>query len=113
MGIFAISKLLIPAPHIKKRNPNGFEPLNKKYENKILISGTTETVGIPTNEQHHHVLQTTKTSDASSTTNNTISKAITCSGNHQSKAHSKRARNRSLEMVIDDEKADSSPSRSR
>ena len=113
MGIFAISKLLIPAPHIKKRNPNGFEPLSKKYENKSLISTTAENVGVATNEQHHLVPQIPNTSDASSNGNNANSKASKSSGNHQSKAHSKRARNRSLEMVIDDEKADSSPSRSR
>ena len=103
----------IPVTHIKKRNPNGFEPISNKYDDKCAIPTTTvRTTGVLI-EMSHPSTQVPNTSDASIKSMRTNMKTIPYTGTHQSKAHSKRARNRSLEMVLDDEKADSSPSRSR
>ena len=103
------------APNTKRRNPNGFEQRGvNKHEGKSLKPTVTENDVISANEQQHHnspYLQTA--SDANVNKDKVNSKTLTYGSERKSKAHSKRARNRSLEMVIDDDKADSSPSRSR
>ena len=98
----------------KRRNPQGFEGHSHKKENKNLKSTLSDPIGPPSNDLPPHSPLLASLSDAN-TTHKTIAnnKTINPMQPHKSKAHSKRARNRSLEMVIDDEKADSSPSRSR
>ena len=103
------------APNTKRRNPNGFEQRGvNKHEGKSLKPTVTENDVISANDQQHHnspYLQTA--SDANVNKDKVNSKTLTYGSERKSKAHSKRGRNRSLEMVIDDDKADSSPSRSR
>ena len=103
----------ILASNVKRRNPNGFESLTNKIENKALKPEATENDGVTSNEHQPHNPYIASASEGNSNKNHFNSKTLTYGNTHKSKAHSKRARNRSLEMVIDDDKADSSPSRSR
>ena len=102
---------------MKRRNPNGFEPQHSsKHENKTLkVSRAPDSSEAASNElQHHNPIIIQTTSDVNTKKTSINSKTLTYgSSTQKNKAHSKRARNRSLEMVIDDDKADSSPSRSR
>ena len=98
----------------KRRNPQGFEGHSHKKENKNLKSTLSDPIGPPSNDLPPHSPLLASLSDANNAHNiNANNKTMIPMQPHKSKAHSKRARNRSLEMVIDDEKADSSPSRSR
>ena len=99
----------------KRRTPHGFDPrVGNKHEVKTSKNTVTESDVISANElQHHNSPYVSNVSDANLTKDNVNSKTLTYSSAHKSKSHAKRARNRSLEMVIDDDKADSSPSRSR
>ena len=102
------------ATNSKRRNPQGFEGHSHKKENKSLKSTLSDPIGPPSNDMPPHSPLLASLSDANNThKTNANNKTINPMQPQKSKAHSKRARNRSLEMVIDDEKADSSPSRSR
>ena len=110
--LFCICYIIVTSS--KRRNPQGFEGHSHKKENKNLKSTLSDPIGPPSNDLPPHSPLLASLSDANNTHKiNANNKTINPLQPHKSKAHSKRARNRSLEMVIDDEKADSSPSRSR
>ena len=102
-------------PSSKRRTHHGFDQrVGNKHETKTTKNTVTENDVISANEQQHHNSPYLPTaSDANVNKDNMNSKTLNFSSAHKSKARDKRARNRSLEMVIDDDKADSSPSRSR
>ena len=102
-------------PSSKRRTHHGFDQrVGNKHETKNTKNTVTENDVISANEQQHHNSPYLPTaSDANVNKDNTNSKTLNFGSAHKSKARDKRARNRSLEMVIDDDKADSSPSRSR
>ena len=104
----------------KRGNNGGQDQAAAKYANKSIDSATALKAAPEQNaneQQHMHssklsggVMGQPASPNANMAAIKTTSNRSSSSG-QQSKSHSKRARNRSLEMVID-EKADSSPSRS-
>ena len=102
-------------PSSKRRTHHGFDQrVGNKHETKNTKNTVTENDVISANEQQHHNSPYLSTaSDANVNKDSSNSKTLNFGSAHKSKARDKRARNRSLEMVIDDDKADSSPSRSR
>merc|ERR1712228_224230 len=74
-------------------------------DNKNLKSTLSDPIGPPSNDLPPHSPLLASLSDANNPHKiNANNKTINLMQPHKSKAHSKRARNRSLEMVIDDER---------